>query len=143
MYNETQQKGIITELLIATKFTEMGYIISLPLGNAARYDLIIDTGNKIYKVQCKTAKLKENGSYVVSTCNKVSTTTKRVVKHYTTDQIDFLASIIENNLIVIPVSEIETSRSKVFRVSVPKTGTKSTCNLIEEYSFQKFLEKEG
>lgn len=143
MYNNQQKKGIITELLIAAKFTEMGYIVSVPFGNTARYDLLIDTGNIIYRGQCKTAKLQSNGSYIINTCNKVETKTKKIIKHYTADQINFIVSIIEDFLVVIPVSNIETSRSKVFRVSIPDKGTKSTCNLIEDYSFQKILEKEG
>jgi hexokinase len=137
LFNEGQKKGIGTELLCAVKFIERGYIVSVPYGNNSRYDIVVDLGGLFIRVQCKTASLNKNGSYTISTSNMVSTTTQRKVKHYTKNQIDFIGSIIEDMLVLIPVSEIEKTKSKIFRTELPKHGTKSNCNLIEDYSFEK------
>ncbi len=139
LFNETQIKGLTTELICMQKFIELGYIVSVPYGNNSRYDLLVDNGATIWKIQCKTAKLNENGSYTIQTCNKVSTTTQRRVKHYTKDEIDFIASVIQNQLVIIPVELIEKTASKIFRTELPKYGAKSNCNLIEDFTVEKYL----
>lgn len=139
LFNETQIKGLTTELICMQKFIELGYIVSVPYGNNSRYDLLVDNGTTIWKIQCKTAKLNENGSYTIQTCNKVSTTTQRRVKHYTKDEIDFIASVIQNQLVIIPVELIEKTASKIFRTELPKYGAKSNCNLIEDFTVEKYL----
>ena len=139
LFNETQIKGLTTELICMQKFIELGYIVSVPYGNNSRYDLLVDNGTTIWKIQCKTAKLNENGSYTIQTCNKVSTTTQRRVKHYTKDEIDFIASVVQNQLVIIPVELIEKTASKIFRTELPKYGAKSNCNLIEDFTVEKSL----
>lgn len=140
LFNEKQIKGLTTELICMQKFIEYGFIVSVPYGNNSRYDLLVDIGNqKFLRIQCKSAALQENDSYVVKTCNAVATTTKRTEKYYTKDQIDFIATIIQDQLVIIPVDLIEHCQSKVFRTVLPKYGTKSTCNLIENYTVEKYI----
>jgi PD-(D/E)XK endonuclease len=51
----TQRKGdIATSRAIAT-FTAMGFDVSIPLTESAAYDLIVDNGQKLARVQCKFA----------------------------------------------------------------------------------------
>ena len=139
LFNETQIRGITTELQVAQKFIEAGYIVSVPYGNNSRYDLLVDTDNNIYRIQVKHASLNENGSYTVETCNKVATTTQRRVKNYTKEDIDCFATIIENQLVVIPVEWVGNSRSKIFRTELPKQGNTSQCNLIQNFTKEKYI----
>ena len=140
LFNETQIKGLTTELKCMEKFIEYGFIVSIPYGNNSRYDLLLDGGNgKYIRIQCKTAHLNENGSYTINTANSVSTMTKRTVKHYDSTQIDFIASIIEEQLVIIPVNLISNSKSKIFRTEVPKFGAKSSCNLIQDFTVEKYI----
>ena len=140
LFNETQIKGLTTELKCIEKFIEYGFIVSIPYGNNSRYDLLLDCGNSKYiRIQCKTAHLNENGSYTINTANSVSTMTKRTVKHYDSTQIDFIASIIEEQLVIIPVNLISNSKSKIFRTELPKFGAKSSCNLIQDFTVEKYI----
>ncbi len=135
LFNKTQIKGLTTELVCMQKLIQYGYIVSIPYGNNSRYDLLIDTGNHFFRLQCKTALLNENGSYTINTAN--SNSHSKTIKHYKKEDIDFIISVIEDFLIVIPVSMIENSRSKVFRIDYPQYGSKSNCNLIQNYTFEK------
>lgn len=139
LFNETQIRGITTELIVAQKLIEHGYIVSIPYGNNSRYDLIVDTGKKCYRVQVKHASLNENGSYTVNTSNTAITSRGNVRKYYTKEDIDLLITVIQNQLVIIPVEMIEHSQSKVFRVELPKYGTKSNCNLIQDYTVERYL----
>ncbi len=102
---------------------------------------MVDTGEKYIRVQCKTASLNDNGSYTIRTANSVSTTSQRKTKHYTKEDVDCIASIIENQLIIIPVNLIENSESKIFRTVLPQYGAKSKCNLIQDFSLEKQIDE--
>lgn len=51
----TQMAGAITEQKCFLKCLEMGFQVSKPLFDNARYDFILDTGKNIFKVQIKTS----------------------------------------------------------------------------------------
>ena len=40
--NEIKQQGLTTELQCQLFFTELGYNVSIPLGEDCRYDMIVD-----------------------------------------------------------------------------------------------------
>lgn len=49
----TQRKGDIAKAHAISTFTELGYDVSLPITESAPYDLVVDTGEDIYRVQSK------------------------------------------------------------------------------------------
>lgn len=49
----TQVKGDITELRITCALTMAGYIVSKPITQNSRYDLIFEANDGFFKVQCK------------------------------------------------------------------------------------------
>ena len=51
---DTNLLGTITELKCKTYFLELGYIVSTP-DSPARYDFILDIGDKLLKIQVKTS----------------------------------------------------------------------------------------
>jgi hypothetical protein len=53
----TKAIGDQSELEVAVKLARAGYIVSKPLGDSHRYDLIIDDGEKLSRVQVKTGRL--------------------------------------------------------------------------------------
>ena len=140
LLSEQIQKGISTELRSLLYFTEKGYLCSIPYGNVGRYDLLVDTGKKIVRIQCKSAHKNDNGSYTVNTSNTAIKANGNVRKFYTKDEIDFIITFIENQAVFIPVEMIEKSQSKIFRTELPKYGTKSNCNLIQDYTFEKIFD---
>lgn len=140
LLSEQIRKGISTELKSILYFNEKGWMCSIPYGNSGRYDLLVDNGKRIYKIQCKTAHKNDNGSYTVNTSNTAVRASGNVRKYYTKDQIDFIITFIENQAVFIPVEKIEKSQSKIFRTELPKHGTKSNCNLIQDYTFEKMFD---
>ena len=64
----SKAKGEITEGLMLGKLLSLGYIVSIPFGNNQRYDFIIDKGDELLKVQCKTDSIK-NGCVYFPTCS--------------------------------------------------------------------------
>ena len=139
LFNQKQIYGITTELIVAQKFIEKGYIVSIPYGNNSRYDMIVDTDKDCYRIQVKHASINDNGSYTVNTSNTISTTAGNSRKYYTKDDVDFIVTVIEDQLVVIPVEMVEHSQSKIFRTVLPQYGAKSNCNLIEDFAVERYI----
>jgi hypothetical protein len=53
----TKAIGDVSELEVALALARSGYIVSKPLGDSHRYDLIIDDGETLSRVQVKTGRL--------------------------------------------------------------------------------------
>lgn len=51
----TQSKGNLVELQCISKFIELGYECSIPYGNGAKYDFVVDVNGQFLRIQCKSA----------------------------------------------------------------------------------------
>lgn len=51
----TKSKGNITELTCLIGFMSMGFDCSIPYGDNSRYDIIVDVGDELLRVQCKSS----------------------------------------------------------------------------------------
>src|SRR5262245_5634523 len=49
----TQRKGDTAPARAVATFTAMGYDVSIPLTESAAYDLVVDDGERLWRVQCK------------------------------------------------------------------------------------------
>jgi len=59
-------KGNLSELKVMTAYVQAGFVVSVPFGGGAPYDLIVDTGARLLKVQVKTGRLR-NGCVIFPT----------------------------------------------------------------------------
>jgi hypothetical protein len=59
--SRTNNKGDISEVAIMLDLIDKGYKVSIPYGHDCIYDLIVDRGNKLEKIQVKTATKDKNG----------------------------------------------------------------------------------
>ena len=56
----TNQKGALAETALAKAALEVGYDVYRPMFEGGRYDLIVDTGGRLLRVQCKWAPLQRD-----------------------------------------------------------------------------------
>lgn len=60
------KQGDLGEARAIYEYTKMGYVVSKPLCDSEKYDLIVDNGESLKKVQVKTTAVKnENGTWDV------------------------------------------------------------------------------
>lgn len=50
----TRQQGDLGVAYAIWHYTKKGYIVSIPNTEASRYDLVVDDGERLLRVQCKT-----------------------------------------------------------------------------------------
>lgn len=146
--NYTQSVGNIVELQCLSKFTELGYEVSIPYGNGARYDFIADIDGKMLRIQCKSCShpKKKNSiesdydfSAIQIITSSQTTNTKKTVRHnYSPEDIDYFATYYNGKVYLISVNEC--SSTKTLRFSPPQSGVKKY-NKAEDYEIEKIIPK--
>jgi hypothetical protein len=58
---ETREIGNLSEAKILAALVKAGYLVSLPFGNGHKYDFVVEDDESLYRVQCKTGRVR-NGS---------------------------------------------------------------------------------
>lgn len=139
----TKSRGNVTELQCISKFMEMGFDCSIPYGDNCKYDFIVDLGDELIRVQCKSCinpinKHNESGrdfEAIQFSCVAQTTNTQKTIRHtYTSNDIDYFATYYNGNVYVVPVEECSTS--KTLRFSPPKGG-QLNYNKAEDYLIEK------
>ena len=138
--NNPKHKGNITELECLLYLFKMGYDVSIPYGDNCRYDFILDINHKLYKIQCKTSNLIEEGVYEFK-CNSSRCNTKGIYRtYYTAEEVDFFATSINNKCYLIPFNECST-HNKRLRFVIPKNGQVKGITFANDYEAEKQIEK--
>jgi hypothetical protein len=85
---ETHDVGSITESIVISELKMLGLSVSIPFGRP-RYDVVVDDGKTLYKVQVKTGNYKPEEGVVVFKCRSVHTNSKgNKSMEYTREDID-------------------------------------------------------
>ena len=82
--------GISQELLVLSELTNYGPV-SIPYGNSARYDCILDLDEKLIKIQIKSLNIIDNDTILVPMCNSRLSANGSVRKTYTEEDVDYIA----------------------------------------------------
>lgn len=135
--HDTKRKGCVTELKVITKLIEYGEV-SIPYGNNARYDCILDYKGKLLKIQIKTAKQIDNNRFTVPFQNTATTRNINKKKKYTPEEVDFIATVYKDKVYLFPLIKSMTCMTISF--NYPDNGMKSTIHLAEQYEIDKVLE---
>jgi len=88
-------------------FTRLGYIVSIPLNDSQKYDLIVDSGKVLQRVQVKTTSKKQSDSnnYIV----KLDSQAHNFVSKFDNTAIELLYILTEmDEIYIIPASVIES-----------------------------------
>lgn len=112
-------------------FIEQGYNVSLPFGGQARYDLLVDIGSQILRIQVKTGSYKE-GCVIFCTSSSHYLQGHHVHTTYTKEDIDYFFVEYNNQCYLVPVEEC--GREKRLRIDEPnKFAPKSSINWAKDY----------
>jgi hypothetical protein len=107
----SKNKGSISEVSILLYFLKMGYTVSIPWGENAKYDLIVDDGQGLKRVQVKTGRLRR-GSVLFQLCSVYydSKSSKCTVHKYKDGDTDIFAIFCPDNgkIYIVPVSKLKS-----------------------------------
>lgn len=132
---DTNLKGTITELKCKLYFLELGYTVSTP-ENPDRYDFILDTKEKLLKIQVKTSH-SDGEKIMFETCSTHITRNGSSRQTYK-NQIDYFCTWFENECYLIPVEECG-SRLKSLRLIPTKNGQIKNVYFANDYIAKEVL----
>lgn len=116
--------GEITEQQVALEFLKQGILISKPLVQSSRYDFIADINKHLYKIQVKTGTLKEDAYLEFATSTSHTNTKGTLNISYSEDDVDFFATMYNNQCYLIPYSLCGKRNQRIRFVPTKNNQTK-------------------
>lgn len=94
-------------------FSKLGWTVSIPITDSQDYDLVVDNGEKLLKVQVKTSKFKtEHGIYQVSLRTCGGNRSGQTIKKFDRNSSDLLFILLDNgDMYLIPRTSIRGASS--------------------------------
>jgi hypothetical protein len=116
-----QKMGELAEMAFIHKAESLGFDVAKPYGNSNRYDLVVRSGQRFWRVQVKATGFIAFGNYRVY----AERMQRGRAIPYTADEIDFLAVyiILEDTWFIIPVRAFTPHRViHVYPLGAPDGG---------------------
>lgn len=134
----SNQKGAIAETAIAAAATRLGVAVLRPIVEHARYDLVFEIGDALFRVQCKWGALEEERDVVkVSLRSSWCTPNGYERRKYAADEIDLVAVYCGDldRCYLLPC-ELCVARSSVWlRLKPPRNAQRACINLASDFHF--------
>ena len=136
--SETLIKGRMTELTCVQKFLSIGYIVSTP-EIPCQYDIVVDTGDKMLKIQIKSCRLTSDGTAIeFNTSSVTHNNNGYTTRIYTANMVDYFCTCYNGNCYLVPFSECGC-RTKSLRLVPTKNGQVKNISFADQYLIEKIL----
>jgi hypothetical protein len=115
-----KRRGELAELGFMLKAASLGFGVAKPYGDSCRYDFILDSGERLWRVQVKSTYGSGPTGYRINAYGS----TNSGFFSYTPEEIDILVAYVvqENAWYVIPVKAFAPHRSLQLHPSGGKSG---------------------
>jgi hypothetical protein len=127
--------GERSTLAIMLALRDAGYDVSVPFGENTRYDLVIDDGQRLARVQCKTGRLR-NGSVLFKTASSYGhhPNPKKSGRHYQ-GQVELFAVYCRETagVYLVPISALPTMWKAMLRVDAARNNQSRGVRLAADY----------
>lgn len=132
-------KGVITELAVQQAFISHGFGVSVPVLPTSRYDMIVDTGSNLLKVQVKTARdLPNSDGFMISLHSSRTHRCGVQTVKYTSDDVDIFATAHNGNVYVIPQIDVNGKTECRLRNSCANNQVKGI-KFAEDYELNNVI----
>ena len=124
-----KDKGDAAELAIAAKLQNLGFNISFPFSENARYDIVAEKAGKFYRIQVKYSTPK-NGSLRMNGYSSNNWS----VKPYSEKEIDVMAVFnpTSSKTYFVPIKKMKPS-GMVLRIEKSKNNQEKFTNLASDF----------
>lgn len=131
------QKGAIAEMAVAAEAAKHGLEVLWPLTEHMRYDLAIDLGGEIVRVQCKWARTDGDVVMVNLTTNHLTPLAGYKRSKYSPEEIDVvIAYCLEvDKCYVLPVELVQGRSSFHLRLTPTRNKQRAAVNSAADYEF--------
>jgi hypothetical protein len=140
----TDQKGAIAELAIQLAAVKLGIEVYRPVAEGGRYDLILDLGEKLWRVQCKWAS--RRGEVLVVSCQSARRCADGFIRRrYTAEEVDAIGaySLEFDRCFLIPIARVENKPAIALRVSPCLNNQRRRINWANDFDFAATIARQG
>jgi hypothetical protein len=140
----TDQKGAIAEAAIALAAMKLGVDVYRPLGEGGRYDLILDVGSRLLRVQCKwAARLDQVLVVRCYTFRRTRTGWKKTT--YSADEVDVIGAYCMelDRCFLIPIELVATRPTIQLRIAPTRNNQRRRINWADDFDFAAKLDEQG
>jgi PD-(D/E)XK endonuclease len=127
--------GDRTTTAVMLALQEIGYAVLVPFGENTRYDLVIDDGVSLMRVQCKTGRLRL-GSVIFRTCSSYGHhPNPKILRRHYGGQIDFFGVYCPETegVYLIPIEHVPNEASAALRVLPTRNRQRHKIRWAAEY----------
>lgn len=134
--------GVITEEEIKLWFLKQGLTVSVPIGDNARYDFIVDFNNKLVRFQSKTSNLTRTENCLNFACASIKYNSQGSNRtKYSQDEIDYFITLHPKTrqIYIVPVEECGNECN--LRFVPPKSNNYNGVKMAKDYEGDKIVER--
>jgi hypothetical protein len=127
--------GDRSTLAIMYALRSQGAAILVPFGENTRYDLVVDEGGRLSRLQCKTERLR-NGVVLFNTCSSYAhhPNPKMIKREYTGDIDEFAVFCPDiGSVYRVPIEDMPAIRIGSLRVAPARNGQAKGVRLAAAY----------
>ena len=138
---DTRITGELTELKCQMFCLERGFIVSKPIVDNARYDLLLDYNNKFYRIQIKTSRwMSEEHEGIVFNCkSQHSIAGGNKIMKYTPEEVDFFMTEFEGEFYLIPCERAKSEMRLRFKPTKNHQDDKAT--FAKDFKFEEVIQR--
>jgi hypothetical protein len=132
--------GDRSTLAIMYALQMQGYPIFVPFGENTRYDLVVEVGGRLRRVQCKTGRLR-NGVVLFNACSSYAHhPNAKVAKRDYVGEIDDFAVFCPDlgSVYVTPIDDVRARRVASLRVEPPRNSQRRAITFAAPYELLRF-----
>ncbi len=143
---DSNVKGTVAEQAIVLAATKLRVPVLRPVSEHGRYDLALEIGDRLWRVQCKWGRLTERGDAIsvhLYTCR--CTPTGYVRTGYTADEIDAIAVYCGelDRCFLLPMSAVSGQRTLQLRLTAARNGQRACITLADDFEFEGAIAQLG
>ena len=132
------EPGNHSESIVLAAYLKEGFTVSIPFGSGASYDLLVDTGSNIYKIQVKTAWI-SHGVLKYKCLRRQPKSKNR--RPYKESEVDFLAVYCPANDSLYGIPMKNHPGIGWLRLEPVKNGQSKHIRWASEYVWEKHIEE--
>ena len=127
--------GDKTTLAVMAALLQAGYAISVPFGENTRYDLVIDDGVRLARVQCKTGRLRAGAVTFNTASTYLHHPHPGVSRRAYRGEIEFFGvyCAATGRVYLVPIDHVHTRTSAMLRTEPAQNGQKKRVRLASNY----------
>lgn len=136
----TNSVSNVSESVIMAAYLKEGFEVSIPFGNGCAYDLVVDVGSRLFKIQIKTG-WHCKGCLVYKGRRRIKDSTHNAMRRYREDEVDFFAIYYPptDNIYVMP-SSLVTGDCRL-RLDPVLNGQQKLIRWAADYTWEQHIER--